>query len=77
MQTEAKETKDYKVTDKAGDWVAGRRNPGVDKVMKLTEEQARYPLIHKHIELATPATLPPPTDPDTPAVPAPTTRPRK
>lgn len=74
MQNKAKE---YKVTAKAGDWVAGRRSPGVGKVMKLTEEQARYPLIDKHIELLTPATDPAPADPETPAVPAPTTRPRK
>lgn len=62
-------TKDYRVKKKAGDWVAGQRNPGEGKTLKLTSEQARYALIAKEIELvkADDAPAPAVTDPAPPA----------
>ena len=36
---------DFEVTEKAGAFVAGQRNPGVGQVLSLTEAQAEYPLI--------------------------------
>lgn len=36
--------KDFTVTEKAGAFVAGRRSPGEGKPIRLTEEQAFYPL---------------------------------
>lgn len=38
-----------------GAFVAGMRNPGAGKVIKLTKEQARYPLIAGEIKLPDPA----------------------
>ena len=35
----------YSVTDKAGAYVAGQRNPGVGAVLYLTEDQAAYELL--------------------------------
>jgi hypothetical protein len=35
----------FEVTEKAGAFVAGQRNPGKDKPISLTEEQAFYPLL--------------------------------
>ncbi len=35
------ETKSYKVTEKAGVYVAGRRSPGAGKTIKLTDEPLR------------------------------------
>lgn len=37
--------KPFEVTEKAGAFVAGMRNPGAGETLQLTEEQARYPLI--------------------------------
>ena len=45
----------YTVTEKAGLWVAGKRSPGVGKSMMLTEEEARYPLIHGELTPASAA----------------------
>jgi hypothetical protein len=47
------ETKSYKCTDKAGDWVAGKRKPE-DGMLQLTEEQARYELLNGTIEAHVP-----------------------
>lgn len=69
------ETKEYRVTAKAGEWVAGKRNPGPDKVLKLTVEQAHYALIAKEIEPVSAGTPAVPAEPETPAVPA--AKPRK
>lgn len=35
----------YEVTDKAGDFLAGMRSPGMGKTIEMTEDEARYPLI--------------------------------
>lgn len=35
----------FEVTEKAGTFVAGERNPGAGKPINLTEDQAYYPLI--------------------------------
>ncbi|EEQ96337.1 Hypothetical protein OINT_1001763 [Brucella intermedia LMG 3301] len=35
----------FEVTEKAGTFVAGERNPGAGKPISLTEDQAYYPLI--------------------------------
>ena len=43
-KTKQPETKSYKVTEKAGVYVAGRRSPGAGKTIKLTDEQAASPL---------------------------------
>jgi hypothetical protein len=45
--------KDYVVTEKAGPFVAGTRNPGKGGTLRLTEDQARYALIAGEIEPAT------------------------
>ncbi|MBE0692315.1 MAG: hypothetical protein IH590_04315 [Aquamicrobium sp.] len=42
--------KDFTVTEKAGAFVAGMRSPGAGKTLKLTEEQAFYPLQAGEIE---------------------------
>lgn len=39
----------FEVTEKAGTFVAGERNPGVGKPINLTEDQAYYPLISGEI----------------------------
>ncbi|SOC27645.1 hypothetical protein [Stappia indica] len=44
--------KTYHVTDKAGPFVAGTRNPGKGQPLRLTEDQARYALIAGEIEIA-------------------------
>ena len=36
---------DFEVTGKAGNWVAGRRSPGLGKTLKLTEEEAHHALM--------------------------------
>ena len=36
--------KDYKITDKAGPFVAGRPSPGAGETISLTADQAFYPL---------------------------------
>lgn len=66
-------TKDYRVTKKAGDWVAGQRSPGEGKILKLTSEQARYALLAKEIELVKADEAPAPTVAD----PAPSSAKRK
>lgn len=43
-------TQKYRITEKAGPFVAGTRNPGKGKTIQLSEEQARYPLIAGEIE---------------------------
>lgn len=48
-ETEEK-THSYKVTKKAGTYLAGRRSPGVGKTIKLTERQAETPLRNGEIE---------------------------
>lgn len=40
----------FKVTEKAGEFVAGQRSPGVGETMMLSEEQAEYALILGEIE---------------------------
>ncbi len=40
----------FKVTSKAGPFVAGQRSPGAGKTIRLTEAQAHYPLILGEIE---------------------------
>lgn len=45
--------KEYVVTEKAGPFVAGARNPGKGETLRLTEDQARYALIAGEIEPAT------------------------
>ncbi|WP_417766722.1 hypothetical protein [Stappia sp.] len=45
--------KAYRVTEKAGPFVAGARNPGQGESLRLTEDQARYALISGEIEPAT------------------------
>ncbi len=40
----------FEVTEKAGAFVAGERNPGAGKPLSLTEEQAYYPLITGEIK---------------------------
>ena len=40
----------FKVTEKAGEFVAGIRNPGAGKTLPLTEEQAEYALILGELE---------------------------
>ncbi|MBB4302353.1 hypothetical protein GGD81_001380 [Rhodobium orientis] len=40
-----REKNDYRVTRKAGPFVAGVRNPGTGKTLQLTEEGARYGVI--------------------------------
>lgn len=40
----------FKVTEKAGTFVAGMRNPGAGQSLKLTEEQAAYALMLGEIE---------------------------
>lgn len=42
--------KTYALTEKAGPWVAGQRNPGAGKTLDLTPEQARYALIAEEVE---------------------------
>lgn len=42
----------YKVTKKAGLYVAGKRSPGVGKEITLSEQQAQYPLLNGEIEKA-------------------------
>ncbi len=42
--------KDFTVTSKAGAFVAGMRSPGVGKPIRLTEDQAFYPLQAGEIE---------------------------
>ncbi|WP_273792378.1 hypothetical protein [Brucella anthropi] len=37
--------KKFEVTEKAGHFVAGIRNPGANAPIYLTEEQAEYPLM--------------------------------
>ena len=37
--------KQFEITEKAGTFVAGQRNPGACEKLWLTEEQAFYPLI--------------------------------
>ncbi|WP_041375658.1 hypothetical protein [Polymorphum gilvum] len=44
--------KPYLVTDKAGPFVAGTRNPGKGETLRLSEDQARYALIAGEIEPA-------------------------
>lgn len=34
----------YRITKKAGKWIAGRRNRGVGEVLELSEMEARYEL---------------------------------
>ena len=41
---------EFKVTEKAGVFVAGQRSPGAGKSIMLTAEQAKYALIAKEIE---------------------------
>ncbi len=36
--------KDYKITEKAGPFVAGRPSPGAGETISLTADQAFYPL---------------------------------
>lgn len=36
---------DFEVTEKAGDWVAGRRSPGAGKTLLLTEAEAHHALM--------------------------------
>ncbi len=43
-------TKSYVVTDKAGPYVCGRKNPGIGKTLELSAEQANYPLLNGEIE---------------------------
>lgn len=45
--------KAYRITEKAGPFVAGVRNPGQGEAVRLTEDQARYALISGEIEPAT------------------------
>lgn len=40
----------FEVTEKAGAFVAGQRNPGTGEPIELTEEQAFYPLITGEIK---------------------------
>ena len=35
----------FEVTEKAGNWVAGRRSPGLGKTLLLTEEEAHHALM--------------------------------
>lgn len=42
--------KDFTVTAKAGAFVAGKRSPGEGKPIRLTEDQAFYPLQAGEIE---------------------------
>ncbi|WP_428700206.1 hypothetical protein [Stappia sp.] len=44
--------KAYRVTEKAGPFVAGIRNPGQGEAVRLTEDQAHYALISGEIEPA-------------------------
>ena len=43
--------KRYVATDKAGDFVAGRRKPENGESFELSDEAAKYPLITGEIEL--------------------------
>ncbi|MCA1242944.1 hypothetical protein LC092_10885 [Stappia stellulata] len=62
--------KSYRVLEAAGPWVAGVRNPGKGKTIKLTEEQAQYAVIAG--ELEDPAvSKAKPVDADKPAAKAP------
>jgi len=64
--------KQFEITEKAGAFVAGQRNPGANSKIWLTDEQAFYPLIageiapHAgHAERAKPAKKPAaPKDPE-------------
>ena len=50
----------FKITEKAGAFVAGRRSPGTGKTIALTEAEARYALIAGELVSATePATAKP------------------
>ena len=42
----------YKVTARAGGWVAGRRSPGAGEEIQLTPQQADTPLRNGEIEAA-------------------------
>lgn len=48
----------YYVTEKAGDWVAGKRSPGFAKIIQLTENQAATPLRNGEISKDKPAINP-------------------
>jgi hypothetical protein len=70
--------KSYRVTELAGEFVAGLRNPGPGKTVELTAKQAEYPLRNKEIELPSSAARPArarkpavETLPETPADPVP------
>jgi hypothetical protein len=47
------EKKSYEVTEKAGKFVAGRPSPGAGQPIRLTDEQAFYPLQFGEVKLAT------------------------
>ncbi|MBL6431671.1 MAG: hypothetical protein HPM95_13060 [Alphaproteobacteria bacterium] len=60
--------KSYRVLEAAGPWVAGVRNPGKGKTIKLTAEQAQYAVIAGELRTR-PPTRPRPSTP--------TSRPRR
>lgn len=47
------EKKSYEVTEKAGKFVAGRPSPGAGQPIRLTDEQAFYPLQFGEVKLPT------------------------
>jgi hypothetical protein len=55
--------KEYELTDKAGEFVAGQRRPEGGKTVLLDDEQARYPLISGEIIEAAPKAAAPDTKP--------------
>lgn len=51
----------YRVTDKAGRYVGGFKNPSSGSIIEMSEEEARYELILGTIEAV--SDEPPPEDP--------------
>lgn len=56
--------KRYKITTKAGKYVAGRKNPGAGSVLTLTDKQAEQPLRDGAIVPEGQASVAPAADPE-------------